>query len=97
MSKENVEKFFDEASKNEELQKKINEIFEKSATEAIKAQAEALTKLANESGFDCTEEELAELAGSTDEKISLDKLDSVAGGFVHPATKRLIESKKKFI
>ena len=78
MSKESAKKLIAELQTNEELKAKIA---------GITAPAE-LTKKAVEAGYDVTEAELIEAekelktaqADSTDAKLSMDDLDSVAGG-----------------
>lgn len=78
MSKENAKKLIAELQTNEELKAKIAGITD----------IAELTKKAVESGYDVTEAELIEAekeeraaqAENTDEKLSLDDLDAVAGG-----------------
>ena len=80
MAKENIQKFFEAASKNEDLQKQVSKITDGSEFETVKAQVEAMAKLAKEAGFDFTAEEFMELVSQSDKKINIDELDAVAGG-----------------
>ena len=78
MSKESAKKLIAELQTNEELKAKIAGITD----------VAELTKKAVEAGYDVTEAELIEAekeqrgaqAAKTDEKLSLDDLDAVAGG-----------------
>ena len=78
MSKEIAKKLIAELQTNEELKAKITGITDPAE----------LTKKAVEAGYDVTEDELIEVekeqraaqAEKTDEKLSLDDLDAVAGG-----------------
>ncbi|MBO6229767.1 MAG: Nif11-like leader peptide family natural product precursor [Ruminiclostridium sp.] len=78
MSKESAKKLIAELQTNEELKAKIAGITD----------IAELTKKAVEAGYDVTEAELIEAekelknvqAAKTDEKLSLDDLDAVAGG-----------------
>ncbi|MBP3854088.1 MAG: Nif11-like leader peptide family RiPP precursor [Ruminiclostridium sp.] len=78
MSKESAKKLISELQTNEELKAKIAGITDPAE----------LTKKAVEAGYDVTEAELIEAekeqraaqAAKTDEKLSLDDLDAVAGG-----------------
>ena len=82
MANENVKKFFEEASKNEDLQKQLKAATEKQEAEiakAVKAQAEAVAELAKSVGFDFTPQEMLEQA-SGDKKLDINELDAVAGG-----------------
>ena len=71
---ENLKKFAEEASKNEELKEKLMNVKEGSWDQVI--------LIAKEYGFELTEEDLKpeNLQPEDDEKISLDELDSAAGG-----------------
>ena len=83
MAKENVKKFFDELSKNEDLQKQLKAATEKNEAEiakAIKAQAETVVEVAKKAGFDFTADEFLASGASTDEKLDMNELDAVAGG-----------------
>ena len=68
---ENLKKFLEEASKNEELKAKLSALTDKD-TAAAKA-----VELAKEYGFTLTAEDFQPADG---EELSLDELDSVAGG-----------------
>ena len=68
---ENLKKFLEEASKNEELKAKLAALTDKD-TAAAKA-----VELAKEYGFALTAEDFQPMEG---EVISLDELDQVAGG-----------------
>ena len=83
MATENVKKFFDEVSKNEDLQKKLTAATEQTSAavkEAVRAQAESVVEVAKAAGFDFSAEELFEASVSGDEKLNLNDLDAVAGG-----------------
>ena len=71
---ENLKKFAEEASKNEELKEKLMQLTEDSLDQVI--------VIAKEYGFELTEEDLKpeNLHPADDEKISFDELDSAAGG-----------------
>ena len=68
---ENLKKFLEEASKNEELKAKLAALTDKD-TVAAKA-----VELAKEYGFTLTAEDFKPTDGA---KLSLDELESVAGG-----------------
>ena len=68
---ENLKKFLEEASKNEELKAKLAALTDKD-TAAAKA-----VELAKEYGFALTAEDFQPADG---EELSLDELDNVAGG-----------------
>jgi len=68
---ENLKKFLEEASKNEELKAKLAALTDKD-TAAAKA-----VELAKEYGFALTAEDFQPADG---EELSLDELDQVAGG-----------------
>jgi len=78
MSKETAKKLIAELETNAELKAKVSGITD----------AAELLKIANESGYDVTMEELTEAereykrdkAAETDEKLSFDDLEGVAGG-----------------
>ena len=78
MSKESAKKLIIELQTNETLKAKVNGITD----------PEQLLKIAVDAGYDVTAEELieadrerrAEQAKNTDEKLSLDDLEGVAGG-----------------
>jgi predicted ribosomally synthesized peptide with nif11-like leader len=83
MAKENVKKFFEEVSKNEDLQKQLKEATEKNEAEiakAVKAQTEAVVSLAKGAGFDFTADELLSASAPKDSKLDMNELDAVAGG-----------------
>ena len=69
---ENLKKFLEEASKNEELKAKLAALTDKD-TVAAKA-----VELAKEYGFALTAEDFQPADGA---ELSLDELDSVAGGW----------------
>ncbi len=71
---ENMEKFMEGASKNEELKAKLMKLDESSLNQCI--------LIAKEYGFELTEEDLKPEKNqpNEDEKLSFDKLDSAAGG-----------------
>ena len=79
MSKETAKKLITELETNEELKAKV---------EGVTDPAELL-KIAGEAGYDVTMEELIEAekesrkakAAQTDDKLSLDDLEGVAGGY----------------
>ena len=84
MAKENVKKFFEEVSKNEDLQKQLKAATEKEEAEIAKivsAQAEAAVKVAKEAGFDFTAEELIAVAMPEGGQLDQSELDAVAGGY----------------
>ena len=68
---ENLKKFVEEASKNEELREKLMKLKEGEESQAI--------LIAREYGFELTEEDLKP---EDDEKLSLDEIDTAAGGGV---------------
>ena len=83
MSKENVKKFFEEVSKNEDLQKQLKAATEKQKAEiakALKAQAEAIAEVAKKAGFDFSADELFSETTFDDSRLNLNDLDAVAGG-----------------
>jgi len=83
MAKENVKKFFEEVSKNEDLQKQLKKATEKTNADmqkAVKAHAEAIISVAKKVGFDFTVQELFASAQQGDKKLDVDELDAVAGG-----------------
>ena len=80
---ENVKKFFEEVSRNEDLQKQLQAAVEKSSAEitnAIKARAEKVAEVAKKAGFDFTAQELLEFSSSEENKLDKKELDAVAGG-----------------
>ena len=83
MAKENVKKFFDEVSKNEDLQKQLKAASEKpnaDMAKAVKAQSEAVVELAKKAGFDFTADELLSAGAPEGKKLDMNELDAVAGG-----------------
>ena len=85
MAKENVKKFFDAVSKNEDLQKQLKEATQKNEAEiakAVKAQTETLVDFAKKAGFDFTAEELLSGGAPEGSKLDINELDAVAGGWV---------------
>ena len=83
MAKENVKKFFEEVSKNADLQKQLKAATEKQEAEiakAVKAQAEAVVKLAKEAGFEFTADEFLSAGAPEGSKLDMSELDAVAGG-----------------
>ena len=80
---ENVKKFFEEVSRNEDLQKQLQAAVEKSSAEitnAIKAQAEKVAEVAKKAGFDFTAQELLDSSSPEGNKLDKNELDAVAGG-----------------
>ena len=71
--KENLKKFLEEASKNEELKAKLTEITDKDTA------AEKVIALAREYGIALTAEDLKL---DKDDKLSLNELENAAGGGV---------------
>ena len=83
MAKENVKKFFEEVSKNKDLQKQLKAATEKNEAEiakAVKAQAEAVVSVAKGAGFEFTADEFLSAGAPKDSKLDMDELDAVAGG-----------------
>ena len=70
---ENLKKFLEEASKNEELKAKLSALTDKETA------VEKVIELAKEYGFTLTAEDFQPAEGA---ELSLDELDSVAGGSV---------------
>ena len=70
---ENLRKFLEEASKNEELKAKLSALTDKETA------VEKAIELAKEYGFSLTAEDFQPAEG---EALSLDELDQVAGGWV---------------
>ena len=68
---ENLKKFLEEASKNEELKARLAALTDKETT------VEKAIELAKEYGFTLTAEDFKPADGA---ELSLDELDSVAGG-----------------
>jgi len=68
---ENLKKFLEEASKNEELKARLAALTDKETT------VEKAIELAKEYGFTLTAEDFQP---ADDAELSLDELDSVAGG-----------------
>ena len=68
---ENLKKFLEEASKNEELKARLAALTDKETA------AEKVIELAKEYGFTLTAEDFQPADGA---ELSLDELDSVAGG-----------------
>ena len=68
---ENLKKFLEEASKNEELKARLAALTDKETT------VEKAIELAKEYGFTLTAEDFQPADGA---ELSLDELDSVAGG-----------------
>ena len=83
MAKENVKKFFEEVSKNADLQKQLNEATKANEAEiakAVKAQAEAVASVAKKAGFDFTAEDFLSAGAPDNSKLDMNELDAVAGG-----------------
>ena len=83
MSKESVKKFFEDLSKNESLKKGFVAATKESSAEiqkAVEAQAASIAEFAKKAGYVFTAEELLE-NNAGEEKLCMDDLDSVAGGF----------------
>ena len=70
---ENLKKFLEEASKNEELKAKLEALTDKEAA------VDKAIELAKEYGFTLTAEDFQPADGA---ELSLDELDSVAGGMM---------------
>ena len=68
---ENLKKFLEEASKNEELKAKLASLTDKENAE------EKIVEIAKEYGFSLNAEDFKPVDG---EELSLDQLDQVAGG-----------------
>ena len=68
---ENLKKFLEEASKNEELKAKLEALTDKNTA------VEKAIEIAKEYGFNLTAEDFQPTDGA---KLSLDELDQVAGG-----------------
>ena len=84
MAKENVKKFFEEVSKNADLQKQLKAATEKSEAEIakdVKAQAEAIASVAKGAGFDFSADDLLSASAPDGKKLDMDELDAVAGGW----------------
>ena len=84
MAKENVKKFFEEVSKNEDLQKQLKAATEKYEAEIakdVKAQAEAIASVAKGAGFDFTAEDFLSAGAPEGRKLDMNELDAVAGGW----------------
>ena len=84
MAKENVKKFFEEVSKNEDLQKKLKAATEKPSADvqkAFEAQSAAVVEVAKKAGFDFTADEFIEAGVVGDKKLDQNELDAVAGGW----------------
>ena len=82
MAKENVKKFFEEVSKNEDLQKRLKAASEKTNADmqkAVTAHAEAIISVAKKAGFDFTAEEML-FHSACGQELDQDELDAVAGG-----------------
>ena len=81
---ENVKKFFEEVSRNEDLQKQLQAAVEKSSAEisnAIKAKAEKVVEVAKKkAGFDFTAQELLDSSSPEGNKLDKNELDAVVGG-----------------
>ena len=71
--KENLKKFLEEASKNEELKAKLAAITDKDTAAA------KVIEIAKEYGYTLTAEDLKL---DKDDKLSLDELENAAGGFL---------------
>ncbi|MBQ4014139.1 MAG: Nif11-like leader peptide family natural product precursor [Treponema sp.] len=83
MAKENVKKFFEEVSKNADLQKQLKAATEKKEAEiakAVKAQADAVVEVAKKAGFDFSADELLSSGAPEGKKLDMNELDAVAGG-----------------
>ncbi len=85
MAKENIKKFFEEVSKNADLQKQLKVATEKSEAEIakdVKAQVQAVVEVAKKAGFDFTADELLSAGAPEGAKLDMNELDAVAGGGV---------------
>ena len=80
---ENLKKFLEEASKNEELKAKLEALTDKETA------AEKAIEIAKEYGFALTAEDFQPLKG---EELSLDELDQVTGGWVMTCGKQQIHN-----
>lgn len=84
MAKENVKKFFEEVSKNEDLKKQLKAATEKSSAEIakdVKAQVQAVVEVAKKAGFDFSADDLLSAGASEGSKLDMNELDAVAGGW----------------
>lgn len=91
MSQKNVKLFYEELSKNKELQEKITKANEKYTGQKIDEKSidlilqNELLPIAKEAGFDFTLEELYEFAKKSNQsfggRLSDDELDAVVGGW----------------
>jgi len=84
MAKENVKKFFEEVSKNEDLQKQLKAATEKYEAEIakdVKAQVQAIASVAKGAGFDFTAEDFLSAGAPEGRKLDMNELDAVAGGW----------------
>ncbi len=73
MSQEELKRFSEDLKTNQELQ---------DAAKAAGTSAEAVTKMANDKGYDFTVEELTAAAEKSKGELSEEQLDKVAGGAV---------------
>ena len=80
---ENLKKFLEEASKNEELKAKLEALTDKETA------VDKTIEIAREYGFALTAEDFQPLKG---EELSLDELDQVAGGWVMTCGKQQINN-----
>ena len=85
MAKENVKKFYEEISKNKELQeklKKAQESYTGDRSNKAEAAEAIIIPIAKEAGFDFTNEELkkAEMEMAKEKGISEEELENVSGG-----------------
>lgn len=103
MAIENVNKFFEEVSKNEKLMDEVKSIGNNPDTDSEK-KAEKIVELAKKTGYVFTVEEFFNQTNSLSETLNDEELDSVAGGVTDAVTGLIIglgkwawrEIKKKF-
>jgi len=77
MAKENIKKFFEEVSKNEDLQKQLETAAKAKSAEE---QAPLIAEIASKAGFAFTAEELLDGISPSDKKLDMNELAAVAGG-----------------
>jgi predicted ribosomally synthesized peptide with nif11-like leader len=80
---ENVKKFFEAVSMNEDLQKELKTVTDKSSAavqKAIEAQTDSIVSVAKKAGFEFTAEDFIASFLPENDKIDPDELDAIAGG-----------------
>ena len=86
MAKENVRKFYEEISKNKELQKKIMEVqknYSGNKEDRDSVVKECVLPIAKEAGYDFTAEEVlaVDKENALQQNISEEELENVSGGW----------------